>query len=279
VKQCLKQVTTSESIMSKRRRSEIFVRTGRNKNRRTVRSARALTIPRDGTILAIPSSGARPNLSSFRQRNMRTGGFLGIEKKFVDYEYGPTAISATWAGAESDPTTALCLNVTAQGDGQNQHEGRAYKLNRLQIRGRVHRDPSSDQVDFPDAWGVRLIVVWDRQTNGAQLNAEDVMVDETAATQAPYHFRNLQYAKRFKVLKDWNMDLGGAPGGTDGTNTNSIGGLSRTFKLNIPLSITVNSTGTTAAIASVQDNSIHVIACATVTGLELQYTSRVRFFG
>lgn len=239
----------------------------------TARSRRALTIPRNSVILPIPRSNFR--------RNARTGGFLGIEKKFVDYEYGPTAISATWAGAEADPTTALCLNVNAQGDGQNQHEGRQYKCTRLQMRGAVHRDATATQTIISDGWVVRIIVVLDTQTNGAQLNAEDVMVEETAATLAPLHFRNLQYAKRFRVLKDFmfKMDPGNAVNNAAAT-TVSVAGISHIFKLNIPLNFPpVNSVGTTAAIASVQDYSIHVIACATLTGLELSYSSRVRFYG
>jgi len=239
----------------------------------TARSRRAVTIPRNSVILPIPRSQFR--------RNARTGGFLGIEKKFVDYEYGPTAISATWAGAESDPTTALCLNVNAQGDGQNQHEGRQYKCSRLQIRGSVHRDATSTQTVVSDGWVVRIVVVLDTQTNGAQLNAEDVMVEETAATLAPFHFRNLQYAKRFRVLKDYMFKMEPvATVNNASATTVSVGGLHHTFKLNMPLNFPpVNSVGTTAAIASVQDYSIHVIACATLTGLELQYSSRVRFFG
>jgi len=258
--------------MSKRK-APFNDRVGRLRRQANARSRRALTIPRNSVIMPMP--GGR------RRRNVRTGGFLGIEKKFVDYEYGPTAISATWAGAEADPTTALCLNVTAQGDGQNQHEGRQYKCTRLQMRGSIHRDTAATQTATTDGWVVRMIVVLDTQTNITQLSAEDVMVEETAATMAPYKFRNLQYAKRFRVLSDktFRLDPGTAVNNAAAT-TVSTAGMNRPFKINIPLNFPpVNSVGTAAAIASVQDFSVHVICCATLTGLELQYSSRVRFYG
>ena len=60
-------------------------------------------------------------------RNVRTGGLLGIEKKFLDTSLDATAIaaSANAAGAEYPPDAGCtgCLTAPAQGDTSSNREG------------------------------------------------------------------------------------------------------------------------------------------------------------
>ncbi len=214
--------------------------------------------------------------------NVRTGGYEGREMKFVDYNKAADAFTVQWTGGEMEDSTALSLSAVAQGDGESQRDGRVYHIHSVHIRGFI---------DVPVVEGAtapvgdilaRLAMVWDTQTNGAQLNAEDVYLG-VGAGEDVNSFRNLQNSKRFIVLKEKMLRL---PRANAQMNEGSInlfanGDLKIHFtfnkKFNTP--IKVRCSGTTAAIASVTDNSIHLIGTATATALKLTYESRVRFTG
>ena len=131
---------------------------------------RAASASRRSSALALARSNA------VKLANMRAGGYEGMENKFVDYNFPGTGnISATWAGSEVDPATANSISVVAQGDGESERDGRVYYINSVHINGYVAKTQSEVATDpVPDAL-VRLVLVWDTQTNGAQLNGEDVM--------------------------------------------------------------------------------------------------------
>lgn len=209
----------------------------------------------------------------------RTGGFLGIETKFIDYTYAG-AIPATLTGGEADPpgagaqTTPGSISAIAQGDGESNRDGRKCTLTSLHIKGNVGINADATGISLPNI--IRVIVVWDTQTNGAQLNAEDVFL---AASHKEFSFRNLQFSKRFRVLKDATFVINPTAAAGDGTSLDSAAHF-RTFKWNFKLDIPVIHSGTTAVIASITDNSLHVLAWAATTGLStLNYESRVRFVG
>lgn len=223
----------------------------------------------------------RPRLSgSFKAprrastSNLRTGGFLGIEKKFIDYTFPDTVLPATLAGAEADPATALSISVCAQGDGESNRDGRKNIITDIGIKGHV-KLPGVAAVQLPNI--CRVVMVLDTQSNGSQLNAEDVYLN---ASNIEHAFRNLQFTKRFKVLKDQTFILNAMAGSGDGTN-NDTGGVIQAFNWYITgLKIPVQYTSTTAIIGNVVDNSIHILAWrSTGAAVTLAYESRVRFLG
>jgi len=220
----------------------------------------------------------------------RTGGFLGKELKFIDYEVSSQAIVATVAGSEVDPGSSVnCLNATAQGDGQTNRDGRRQFTHSIMIKGFIsftHAYDTGSTADFfPDGF-VKLALVLDKQTNGAQLNAEDVFVDPTATTLDAVLVRNLQYTSRFSVLKIITVRVpqfgGGAAG--NGTTTNS-----QSEKISVPFSCYYNFktplvttyTNTTAVVANIADHSLHLLAIRSSigsdAGRDLFYYSRCRF--
>lgn len=217
--------------------------------------------------------------SSYRARNMRTGGYLGIETKFIDYTYSDVP-TATITDAEADPpaqgaqTAPGCISAIAQGDGESNRDGRKVVLKSLHIRGAVILIASADAT-LNDGRTIRVIVVVDTQTNGVQLNAENVIL---AATHVEHGFRNLQFSKRFRILKDHTFEINALAGAGTGAANDSPATVKK-FMWNFPLNIPVNHTGTTAVVASIADNSIHVIAFASGDGVTLAYESRVRFVG
>lgn len=207
-----------------------------------------------------------------RMRNIRTGGFTGIESKFVDLTLAPTAIVTSNVGAELDPVGTDSLSAIAQGDGESERNGRACTVTRLTIRGEV--DVAAVGILSP-ARLIRIAIVQDTQTNGAQFNSEDVY---TAAGQFHDSFRNLQFSKRFRVLKDVLITLRPTIGAGDGA-ANDTGAFTHPFKFDIPLKMQVIHSGSTNVIANVTDNSLHLMAIASSGTATLNYNCRIRFVG
>ena len=221
---------------------------------------------------------------SRRRRRMqpRIGGFTGIEKKFVDYTLNGAALTTIWAGGEQDEGTALSMSAIGQGDGESQRDGRVATLHSWFVKGFfTNSEIESSVAPLADTL-VRIAVVLDKQSNGAQLNAEDVF-DTVGASQDVNSVKNLQNSARFKVLKDMTRVVQNARANTNegAVNLFAQGQTFTPFKMggvfNPP--IRVNHTGTGATIATCADNSIHVIATGTQTTGLLSYRSRVRFTG
>lgn len=210
------------------------------------------------------------------RRPRRGARGLAVERKFVDYVYNASVV-ATTAGAEADPATALCLNAIAQGDGESSRDGRQSRIVACQIRGRVARVIASDAADVRAPSTCRVLVVLDKQSNNAQLNSEDVLLDLGGLdVNSPL---NLQFTKRFTVLKDRVFELNDAVAFGDGVNTASVAGNNHSFIWNIPVNFTTTYSTTAATIAAVTDMSLHVIAISSGTVDTLAYTSRCRFIG
>lgn len=218
-------------------------------------------------------------------RNPRTGGYLGVEKKFLDLAVPSTALTAPTdaSGGEVDPATANCLSAPAIGDDQTSRDGRKIIGKYLHIRGQVSQPSQANAAAELAPSRVFVACVLDTQTNGAQLNSEDVFVNPAAnAGLAAAPLRNIQFAERFKVLKSDEFLLEPKVSTYDGTNIETAGAACM-FDWYIPLKnlkITFTS-GTTGVVANVMDNSIHMIAYTHSTGgvPVISYNSRFRFIG
>ncbi len=210
--------------------------------------------------------------------NLRIGGFMGIENKFADFELAATTISQAWAGGELDDGTALAVSAVAQGDGESNRDGRKMEILSVHIKGLL-RLIQQEAVGNPTANAViRLILVLDKQTNGAQLNAEDVVTVTTVDVNA---WRNLQNSQRFRILKDERFNLQTLVMTTFQVNDFSTCQQETPFEFHVVFKkpIVVNHTGTTAVVASIADNSIHLIGVSSNATSQITYVSRVRFRG
>lgn len=220
----------------------------------------------------------------YRSRNIRTAGFLGVEKKFYDTSFTDAAISAATdaTGAEMDPTAGQgALSVPAQGDTASSRDGKKILMKYLEIKGQITMGNQSAQSAADPGVSAFLAIVLDTQTNGAQLNSEDVFSNTGAqATTNATPLRNLLFGPRFKVLKS-DTFIFDTPNmaGTAGAFLQP--GRVQTFSWYIPLkNIPVNfNAGTTASVANVIDNSLHVIAYCNVAIVTLSYNARLRFIG
>ncbi len=220
-----------------------------------------------------------------RKRNIRTAGFLGIEKKFYDTSLVGGALTAPTdvSGGEHNPSATICLNSVTQGDGESQRDGRQIAMKSVHLKGQIRAAKQANQIASDQAGTYFIAVVQDTQTNGALLNSEDVFVNPAAnANTATSLWRNLQFEKRFRVLwkkrgalRDPNMVW-------DGTNIEQ-GGYEVPFEANLALrDMKVNYSGTTETIANITDNSLSVVAFAGSSvdlAPLLDYNARLRFVG
>lgn len=216
--------------------------------------------------------------------NPRIGGFMGIELKFYDQSLSNSAITAPAdaTGGEHDPSATVLLNTVTQGDGESQRDGRQIKMMKISLQGLVTYAGQINQTATDNACVVMIALVLDRQTNGATISSENVFINPSAsATQAPVAFNNLQFIKRFKVLKRISFALPDPNITYDGTNIEQNGAHVE-WAMHVDLKgLTVNYSGTTETVANITDNSLHVIAYCSSTTLvpQIQYNSRLRFVG
>lgn len=219
--------------------------------------------------------------------NPRTGGFLGIELKFLDVSSTtPHALTAPTAanGGEIQPTAGCtgCLSAPAQGDGEQQRDGRKIIMRSIFIQGFLRIPIQANQSAIDAAGTVYLALVWHKQTNGATINSEDVFTNPSANTfMAAAPFRNMTNTTRFTVLQSMQIPLPQVEAVFDGTNIEQSGyeiPFKMSKSMNIPVSFT---TGTTADVANVVDNSLHLVGYVSSTGTApvVFYTSRMRFVG
>lgn len=215
---------------------------------------------------------------SFRKRNLRVAGFLGIEQKFYDTSLTPTTISNSWTGGELDPATVSCISAPAMGDGPSERDGRKIVIKKVLVRGTVKFNNLQTVSPNNNAFPVhaRILVVWDKQTNGTQLSAEDVVVSQSRQYLG---FRNLEYSSRFTVLMDKTITL--ERKAAVGTTSDAVFlGVSENFELFKDVEIPVTFVSSSAGVSSVTDNSIHVIGTTDASALvTCEYEARIRFVG
>jgi len=249
--------------------------------RRVRQKAREIAARRQASNRASNIAAARNK--RLRASNVRIGGFLGIEHKFYDTTYTAAITNSTgMTGLEADPNTVNCISAPAQGDGESDRDGKKINIESVHVHGVVSIASQADQTGADVVPTIMIALVLDTQSNGAQLNSEDVYKNLTSsALSSPTPLRNLQYSRRFKVLKTKILNFPAPALSYDGTNMEQSG-KTMSFGMDIKrLNIPVTFTSTTAGIANVVDNSLHIIATTSSTTMAptLYYNARIRFVG
>lgn len=220
-------------------------------------------------------------------RNLRTGGLLGIETKYLDVAISGVAITAPTdaSGGEIQPTGGCtgCLSAPAQGDGAQERDGKKIVIKSALIQGGIYVPAQTNQTGADVAPVVFLALVKDTQTNGVTINSEDVFTNPAGnAGSGATPFRNMSNSSRFQVLKQWRQRLTQPNMVFDGTNIEQ-GGFNYSFVLSWKGICPVNfsTTATTANVSAVIDNSLHLIAYSNTTNLTptINACCRIRFVG
>lgn len=201
------------------------------------------------------------------------GGLLATERKYFDTfknAYSVTA-SSDWTGTEADPATLNCLFVPQEGSDINNRVGRKVAVHKLTIRGMISVAAQANQTTTDAATLLRLILVQDLQTNGSQMQGENLMSAPGAADGrlAMNTFQSTANFGRFRVLKDKVISMGNPAISWDGTNMEQQG-LSRFFKISYrfkkPVVVHFNSVNG-GSVADITDHSFHFLATASTVDL------------
>ncbi len=236
-----------------------------------------------GGVLITPVKKARTGAVRRRGRarrglNLRTAGFLGIERHFSNFESNSDAFTTSWATMQDG--TIKCVSAIAVGNTEKTRQGRVYHISSIHMRGDVRFTSTEGSIVPLDTVMCRVVLVQDTQTNAAELTATDVF-DASQATDY-LAFRNLQQTKRFRILMDKVITLDATGQTNEGAaNLFATGVVIRHFKFNrtFKTPIKVICKGSTAVIGSIVDNSIHVIGISSsIVGTPLlTYQVRIRF--
>lgn len=221
--------------------------------------------------------------SSRRTAARLAAAALGVEKKFYDTSFTEAALSVATdsTGGEYDPSATSMISTPAQGDGATNRDGKQIVAKYVEIKGFVRVPRLINQTAAATPYTAMLALVLDTQTNAAQAQSEQVFTNPAAAAgTAPDCLRNLEYGARFRILKQQHFTFPPLPSTYDGTNVEQAG-YQKDFTWYVPLGdlkINFNS-GTTASIANVIDNSLHMMGFGNSADISLSYNARLRFLG
>jgi len=230
------------------------------------------------------------NRTTRNKLNLRTGGLLSIETKFLDVglntAYSLTQSSdATSGEIQPDINCIGCLNAPQQGDTSSMRDGKQITMKSILLMGSIVIANQVNQGAGDSACTIFLALVMDTQTNGMTINSEDVYTNPSTNTNTMVvPFRNMSNTGRFKVLKTKTIVLPQAYFSYDGTNLEQAG-YTRPFKMSYkwPMGQRVNfkTDSTTANVAGIIDNSVHLVGWVDKTGLAptINFQSRLRFVG
>lgn len=139
------------------------------------------------------------------------------EKKFKDFDidFGTAVIPATGATPES-------VVLLSAGNTPSTIVGRKIILRSIGVRGFVRLEPAANATlaSVTNSDIVRIQLVRDKQTNGAQAAYTDVMLTNTEGTRSQV---NMENAPRFKIVKEWLIPMNGDVGFNEVVPTYFVG--------------------------------------------------------
>ena len=216
-----------------------------------------------------------------------------MEHKYRDTSFvgGALPITNNGTSLEVDPGTLNCLNAIDAGDGASEREGKQVTMTSIQILGNVRYTGVEGTGTTPHSGqSVFIALVWDKRTNRAQLNSEDVFTNIMANIVGSGHLiRNPNDMKRYKVLKTWRLEqsqqnlLKEQVGVADQYTWNEqMASFEFFHKFKKPIKVRyVDTTTSPSTCGQIMDNSLHMIATFsssdTAIAPVLNYVSRVRF--
>lgn len=235
--------------------------------------------------------GVRSGSYMYRRfRGLRTYPQSGIETKFFDSYTDQTALAAppatqAWTGMELNPATGLAFNCPTQGTGASNREGRLITMESLQITGNIYIANQVDQTAMDSMPTIRLWVVLDRQTNGGTATGLDseLVFDNPgqSAVTGINPLRNMLYSKRFKVLKEIDVEIKALNVAYDGTNMEQ-GGIVTPFDCFVKLKgMKTEFLGNAGTRADIVTNGLFLVGLtsSTQTAPKISYNARLRFRG
>ncbi len=211
------------------------------------------------------------------RRRYKKQGFAvaRTELKFKDTERDTIVFATSWAPMEN--VTNLSLSAVKLEAIESGRVGRAYYIHSVHVNGELFMNTQQNQTTVRPEIYVRMSLVMDKQTNGVQLTAADVY-DETAG-QDYLAFRNLQFTQRFQILKTriWVLRPELVAQGVADKFANGSPRIPFSFNYRFRKPLKVICNGDTDTVASITDNSIHLLGVASSNLASVHIQSRIRF--
>lgn len=237
-------------------RSSVYKKTYGTKSKQ--QAARAAVARARATILSNRRSVAP----------LRTGGFWGVSQR-RQQELKVLDSNAAGFGSACDTTGAVTLiNGIATGTDFNARIGRKIVMKSLYMRGWFR----NVDLTCSDS-AIRIVAVYDAQTNGAAPTWSDVFT-----TSDPLAHINLNNRDRFKILYDKSTTLGGISNAA--TQAFSTSGSHGQIKKYLKLNHEVIFSGTGATVGSIASGSIYILTLGTAApndGGYVTISTRIRF--
>lgn len=216
--------------------------------------------------------------------NARTGGQIGQEIKNYD------TVTNLTGGFNGDTSVPRLLSGITQGVGPTQRDGRQVKSVGLDVRWDI-----SVPSNATSATPVRILVVKDTQSNGANMQLSDVLTNNSASETLSNNadpivldsgggyflaFNNLSNTGRFRTLLDERYIIDPANQNYLDVDSAFIGTSSRwTDSKHITLNDKITFNGTTGAIAACNDISYQVFIISGNAAIAVTFIARLRFIG
>lgn len=263
------------------------------------RYSRARSYKRNFSRSRIPSASRRKLRAV---ANLRTGGMIGIEKKFFDTKYnaasgtvGPVtapAVSSDIAnstlfmdsvqgsGSGAGVAKVYWLNCPAVGSASYQRDGRVIRNHSIEISGLANFNHNNTAL--PDQAFLMLALVLDTQANGASPAATGANIYKDLGGGIALPYRNMSDTTRYRVLsfKRIRVPHPVVTPGTAGGQSNVT--YTTTFKMYRKLGFKTNfkTDKQVAAPDAIVDNGLFLMAWDNSNyGYNLYLSARLRFTG
>lgn len=201
------------------------------------------------------------------------------ETKYFDVAINDdvTATVTTWADSEvvcshqitaaggSTAYTGSALLPTAQGAAYGQVNGNKYWVKHFRFKGKVSVPVTTSLANVTNGPTVRVLLVLDKQPNGAQAQGEQVMQSFGVGPQNAFTFQDVgDTVGRFQVIRDKIMIL--KPVATDNNSSASTGSIAfeqRMLKLNwkpqVPVKVSIKSNSNTQGVAQTNSHNLFLL--------------------
>lgn len=239
----------------------------------TVRVPPATRAATEGSFIAARRAAAarrRRTTGPFRVGYDRLSGFYGRfpptgpELKFLD-----TTISSVMTATGSVPATGGQLNLIAQGTTESQRIGRKVVIKSIHILGTCL---SVFGVTAAPAAVAYMVLVWDKQCNGAAAAVTDVFTSADLSTSLP----NMANNERFIIIKRFKFRMYPQAG-----VSGAFGDLSIPIKYYRKCNIPVEFSSTTGAITEIKSNNLFLLtglsSSTAASVVQIAAKCRIRF--
>jgi len=202
----------------------------------------------------------------------------GTELKYFDGTIALTDLSSTGTIL---PTSGS-MNLVDVGVGTNQMIGSKIWIKSIEIKGRLVLDSDTDATTgaIDNANVYRFALVLDHQANGAAAAPINVYASQSGSTGTLVG-RNIEYQKRFTVLKEWYGALNSPITFNSTLGQYSSGKVYKTLKYFKKCNILVDfsdQVGGTRSITEITSNNLFIVGYSILTlAVDSQFYWRIRY--